>query len=40
MNLVKQKNEKRQYTRDLYNNLSGENNTKGVNMRVKNKETF
>ena len=40
MNLVKKKKQKRQYARDVYNNLSGENNAKGVNMHMKNIETF
>lgn len=40
MNLVKKKKGKRQYARDVYNNLSGENNAKGVNIRMKNIETF
>lgn len=41
MNLVKKKKKgKRQYARDVYNNLSGENNAKGVNIRMKNIETF
>lgn len=40
MNLVKKEKGKRQYARDVYNNLSGENNAKGVNIRMKNIETF
>ena len=38
--LSEKKKGKRQYARDVYNNLSGENNAKGVNIRMKNIETF